>query len=550
MGIESPRSRRSRAKAFIAFVLLASSVYWLTSSHHNHTRRLIKELRPKLTSALGGSRHEKPPSKVHPISLLHQEATERFERLISRQSTTYDEAVAEYTRRYQRDPPPGFEDWFDFAQGKNSVIIDDYDMILESLEPWQNIKPAVMNDIFLSASEGPDLWYFGVTKGVVITDAENWMGVYMRELLKDVSQYLPDFRLLGNPLDEPRVLLSRRGDTEIIHWMDESKVSSWDRVEAPCKYGRSSLAPKEPESAVNTNNIPFVTNRYDSMDICVNPDFESQHGFLIAPYSMLTTSSPVPVLSQAKPSTFADILYPSMWYFDVHMDDLFLHDPVWDNKEDVLYWAGSTTGGAMRETAPGDGERLSHRHRFIKATKQLGEHTYKFLTRQPKTGYWVPHESSDIMSQLYDTKFTAIVQCEGKHCDSANETYHVGEREDQLVAYQHKFLMDLDGNSFSGRFYNFLQSRSCPLKQTIFREWHDERLMPWVHYVPISVGLEDLPETMRFLATDQEGQLIAESIAKSGKEWHDRFLRRDDAAVYLFRLFLEYARLVDPERKM
>ncbi|KAF2147705.1 glycosyltransferase family 90 protein [Myriangium duriaei CBS 260.36] len=525
--------RRPRSSVLLTFILILLGLYWLTSRDDSRSSRWIKH----------------PKSTEHPIKLLHEEATQRFEQMIARQSKTFDEAVTEYKRRYKRDPPQGFDKWFEMARVKNSPIIDDFDMILESLEPWLKMKPTTINQLFERAAKGPNLMTIGAHKGHLITAHDNWMGVYMRELLKDVAAELPDFELLMNPLDEPRVLLTKRGDTEIIHWTDESKVSSWDRVEAPCRYRRSGQVPKQIESNVNTDGIPFVANRWAAMDICLNPQFEVQHGFLIAPYSLFTTNSPVPMLSQAKPTTFADILMPSMWYFEHHKANLFKVDATWEEKKTALYWAGSTTGGVMRDNLPGEEERLSHRHRFIKATKQLGRQAYSFLTRQPRTNYWVTYQSNEVMSQLYDTKFTSLVQCEGAHCATANKTYQVTGREESNMAYKYKFLMDLDGNSFSGRFYNFLQSRSCPLKQTIFREWHDERLMPWVHYIPISLGLEDLPETMRYLATTEEGSQIAQKVAKNGREWHDKFLRKDDAAIYLYRLFLEFARLVNPEGK-
>lgn len=533
-------------------VLLVLCFFWFSSESSNGPRRWFRKVKTKSKNAVAVYSDNKPPSTEHPIKLLHLEATEKFQKMIDRQSKTIEEAVAEYKRRYNRDPPEGFEKWFEFAQFKNSVIIDDFDMILESLEPWLKLPAATINRVFERAAYGPLLWTFGIHDGYVMTANENWMGIAMRELLKDVAQYLPDFELLMNPLDEPRVLLTRRGDTEIIHWTDESKVSSWDRVEAPCRYPRPPV-PKQQriESNVNTDGIPFVTNLFDANDVCQNPQFELQHGFLIAPFTLYTTSSPVPVLSQAKPSTFADILVPSMWYFEHHIPDLNMNDLAWSDKTNALYWAGSTTGGVWRDDMPEEeGERLSHRHRFIKTTKQLGrgaKHT--FLTKQPRTGFWVKYESTQVMSELYDTKFTKVVQCEGQHCDSANETYRVSEPEHASTAFKYKFLMDMDGNSFSGRFYNFLQSGSCPLKQSIFREWHDERLVPWVHYVPISLGFEDLPEAMRYMATTAEGSAIAETIAKTGSDWHGKFLRRDDAAVYLFRLFLEFGRLVDPNRK-
>jgi hypothetical protein len=47
----------------------------------------------------------------HPIYDLMTVAEQRWEEKLARQSTTLAEAVMEYKKRYQRDPPMGFKDW-------------------------------------------------------------------------------------------------------------------------------------------------------------------------------------------------------------------------------------------------------------------------------------------------------------------------------------------------------------------------------------------------------------------------------------------------------
>jgi hypothetical protein len=106
--------------------------------------------------------------------------------------------------------------------------------------------------------------------------------------------------------------------------------------------------------------------------------------------------------------------------------------------------------------------------------------------------------------------------------------FRFGEFEDDNAAFRYRFVFDLDGNSFSGRFYGFLASHSVVLKQTLFREWHDERLFPWVHYVPISLGLGELPEVMRYLVLTDSGAKTAKEIAEGGRTWKLRALRMVD----------------------
>ena len=72
----------------------------------------------------------------HPIPKLMADAEDKFRSLLSRQSKSLAQAVAEYKRRYGRDPPKGFDQWYDFAVEHDIKIIDDYDAIWEDLEPF------------------------------------------------------------------------------------------------------------------------------------------------------------------------------------------------------------------------------------------------------------------------------------------------------------------------------------------------------------------------------------------------------------------------------
>lgn len=72
----------------------------------------------------------------HPIPKLMADAEDKFRGLLDRQSKTFEEAVNEYQRRYGRNPPKGFDDWYLFAKTRNVKIIDDYDAINEDLSPF------------------------------------------------------------------------------------------------------------------------------------------------------------------------------------------------------------------------------------------------------------------------------------------------------------------------------------------------------------------------------------------------------------------------------
>lgn len=61
-----------------------------------------------------------------------------LEALRARQSTTLAQASARYTLKTNRQPPPNYDRWFDFARQKQ-CLIDDYDQIHRDFEPFYQI---------------------------------------------------------------------------------------------------------------------------------------------------------------------------------------------------------------------------------------------------------------------------------------------------------------------------------------------------------------------------------------------------------------------------
>jgi hypothetical protein len=97
----------------------------------------------------------------------------------------------------------------------------------------------------------------------------------------------------------------------------------------------------------------------------------------------------------------------------------------------------------------------------------------------------------------------------------------------------------MDGNAFSGRFYAFLTSKSLVYKMAVFREWHEEWLKPWVHYIPISLRGDEWVETARWFGKEIAGKTAAKQIAAQGTEWANKVLRNEDMEAWFFRLLLE-----------
>jgi len=156
--------------------------------------------------------------------------------------------------------------------------------------------------------------------------------------------------------------------------------------------------------------------------------------------------------------------------------------------------------------------------------------------------------------RLLDLSFTKEpIQCEPGICARLRSKFDFGGYVSQDEANQHKYLLDIDGNAWSARFKRLMSTNSCVLKSTMFPEWYADRIQPWLHYVPVKVDLSDLYDILTFFRGEDDwsnnNDALGASIAKAGKEWSRAFYRKEDMTAYMFRLYLEYARLMSPERE-
>jgi hypothetical protein len=83
----------------------------------------------------------------HPIDLLIQQSRQSFDARLHAQSKTLEDAITAYKERYQIEPPPGFDKWFDFAQTKRSRIIDDFDTINDAVMPFLGVSGERINEM-------------------------------------------------------------------------------------------------------------------------------------------------------------------------------------------------------------------------------------------------------------------------------------------------------------------------------------------------------------------------------------------------------------------
>jgi Glycosyl transferase family 90 len=519
----------------------------------------------------------------HPIARLINTANANFDEKRARQSTNLEQAVQEYRRRYGMPPPPYFDKWFDFAKKRGVQLIDEYDTIYHSLLPFWSLSPKTIRD---RAHEA--LGYDNSVIGLLIRNGQvtkvegggegyAWQRQATMGMMQNFLKYLPDMDLVFNVHDEPRVLVPHDDLHRMITYAKDvvipptfdkpslrnkwsprpSDLNKGDRIEevkttrfnkfahqptwthsrlsCPVDSPARSLDENPPDNMepYATSDLGFIYNTTASSDICLSPSLRNTYGFFDRPNAFNIVHDLFPVFSQSKISSFQDILYPSPWYWidKVHYNES--RDYNWEEKMDQLYWRGSTTGGFSRD----GGWRRQHRQLFVKNINAPREPT---IFTQMEDGRWIPSKvQREEVRSLFNVTFTYVGQCDPGDCRAQEEYFDVADAADQQDAWAYKYLVDIDGNAFSGRYHAFLRSNSLVYKLSIFREWHDEWLDAWVHYVPLGLKGTDYVENVRYFVHEEEGKIQAPRLAKQGKEWAAEALRNEDLEAWFFRLLLE-----------
>ncbi|KAF2626426.1 glycosyltransferase family 90 protein [Macroventuria anomochaeta] len=307
----------------------------------------------------------------------------------------------------------------------------------------------------------------------------------------------------------------------------------------------------------------FVSNWSMAADPCHQPDIANLHGVYLSPSNLTGTHGIVPIFSQSRASGYVDIRYPSPWNYmgrsKYDFDEKY-PDPPFQQKEDVFFWRASTEEGTST-TGTWKGmlrQRLVHYLNFNTTSRvpmllPKGDHSDRLE--------YIMKRRSDVKRLLetkVDAQFTELNHCAGQDCIDQSHEFKPTDAIDLRKHWRYRYLFDADGAGFSSHFLPFLQSNSVVLKTGIFREWYDGRLVAWKHFVPIDLRLHDLFSILAYFGgygveernkRMMEGRAKdAEAIARQGKVWTEKVLRKEDMEVYMFRLLLEWGRLTDDKR--
>lgn len=597
-----------RKTVYLCLAVAAAAICFLNLIFLSHTfdyttLRLpsLSLFRPVVTHIEGTYAHDR-----HPIEDLMQEANRQWRKYEDGRSLSFRDTVAKYRQTYGRHPPPGFKEWYQFARKRKIYNVDDFQQITGDLRPFWAIPPQDIRQMAAKLLKSDGIAGLSIRDHEVELHAAGWRVETLAASVTRLAKFLPDMDIAMNAMDQPRVMVthediqnylmteertrSKPTDaadefTEDMDYLfdEESEVDedidpAWFSVvgQPYMNFGKESCPPESPAranmSAEDADKLykesfgGFISNFTGSSDLCnVGPVLGDQHGFLFAASTNTITRKLIPVFSECKVSINNDILFPANMYF--LKDERYVytpkHDYDWEDKADSLLWRGVTSGGIAVE----DNWFRLHRQRFVRAANstEMKSETVPILSKDNREQYQLVPDfnASEFASSYFDVGFTDSWACI-PDCSFYNDVWTYKEPKEFGEQFKAKYLVDIDGHSFSGRWRAFHHSRSLGLKATIFREWHDSRLFAWRHFIPMDNRFTDLYSLMTYFigidppatkeALPSSGPNVprhdfgAEVIAAQSRQWAHLAMRDEDLDIYLYLLLLEYGRIIDDNR--
>ncbi|KAG5353292.1 hypothetical protein C0989_008510 [Termitomyces sp. Mn162] len=513
------------------------------------------------------------PNGPHPIYELIRSAETTWNAKLKRSSKTLTEAVVEYKRRYKRLPPKGFDAWWEYVQKHNVQLPDEYDQIHQDLEHFWGMDPRDLQRLQSEWEGHSDSYTIGKTvdgpimlvnyslPGNLTVNHDLAEGAYeVMELLMDVQDKIAPFRAVFSPHDNPN--LPTDWELREIALKHAAKGTFLDVNNPPPVKLNGWIAACPPTSPAVVNPIDweapappptaktFIHTHKPAMDPCIHPSLFLLHGQFLS-----HRKGPVP--QRFMPPQFS--YSTTLLHHDITAAMLYgwvqdLPEGVnleWEKKRDErLLWRGSNTGiwhspttrwreaqrvrevmwagidgGGVGLSGGGGGE-------YTRVLKAEGENKKVGKGEEVKWARWAP--------AMLDIAFAKVPgSCAPETCKELEKMFEWKKAQDVEAAGNYKYVLDIDGNGWSGRFKRLITSNSLIFKATIFPEWFTDRIAPWVHYIPVHADLSDLPDSLTFFRGDPNGDgahdALAKKIAMAGREWSLKFWRKEDLTAYMFR---------------
>lgn len=163
-------------------------------------------------------------------------------------------------------------------------------------------------------------------------------------------------------------------------------------------------------------------------------------------------------------------------------------DVLWSDKPyNKILWRGSTTGPSHDRVT---NWRKSQRIRLALLANSVSQNPNARVYTTASDNVTLAAYTPDL-SPLNKRLFDVLLAGGPKQCSVSDGTCEIMKRilpfaESSMSEEQgnlYKYVLDVNGNGWSGRFQRLLGSNAAVLKSTAFTEWWGDRIQPWVQSV-------------------------------------------------------------------
>lgn len=315
-------------------------------------------------------------------------------------------------------------------------------------------------------------------------------------------------------------------------------------------------------SCADPQSMGLFVRRWDiALDICHQPDLARLHGFHITPPKLRPFQNVLPIFSRSKTGSYADIILPLRPRLDSPEDE---PDSKFEMKHDALFWRGHIIAPNLNH----DLFHGSHQTRLvhmINAPSSTNQGTMLLPHPHDKSKYrYESVPTTELATALpIDVRISKYEGCTSHSSICEGAISEFGHDADPPPALKNRYVLLTDSDDGPPiALLPAVRSTSLPFLSSIFREWYTERLHPWVHFVPVDVRYQGLWSTLSYFTgltgrgnvNGRDPRMEAKRddavwIADEGRKWAAKALRREDREIYLFRLLLEWARVMDEKRE-
>jgi hypothetical protein len=417
-----------------------------------------------------------------------------------------------YWKHYRRKPFVGFQKWIHYARELNcSTHPKFYQMIENTLNHFRNFtnpnQRTITKEQLEMASKLMMVRMIVMNNGSLFIDRDDqWLS-----FLKDFEDVLPsNFRMYLNLEDEPRVAPLYSYDEKIVnqHNLEEK------RQHLP--------------NPINRQTYSSVKNIFD-----LNHCFQQKHdasrtsfaAFFSDEYFNQVSFHLIPIFSQSSNDCFVDLMIPGSDHFKFSLrQHQHQNLPPWNKKIPQVMWRGSTHGVYWAPDLQVPFWR-GQRQRLLETVLSLKAQNHSICP-------------------YLNISFSRYAACHPTICQEMLRRYGPPSPLSYIEQMKYKYILDIDGIAWTGRFMPSLGDTSVILKATYCHEFFTPFVLPYVHYIPLDREYRDFVEQIEWAFNNDD---LVQRIVKQANQLSRKHLRNQDLKCYTSRMVLEYASLLQED---